>query len=271
MASLGALTIFSTAFQNYYSQELSYILLCSDFFVMSLLLSSRVRKARQAMISSIENRSFVSQLSDLLKEKVMPKAKKLEVFGHLLKDQGMIQLGSNLAQESKRFQNTVLDLESASFNWVSNVESFSLNDFLTTIQQQYQYLASQKAIRFYLDVRIDSEKVELDRRALQHILTNLLSNALRHTKRGYIKLLVTSEGNTKLKIEVIDTGPGVDTNTLQNLFTPFSSSSNSKPGSHGIGLYICQRILSTIGGNILYKCGAGGHFVVAMPFKPVYL
>ncbi len=265
MASLGALTIFSSTFQKYYSQELSYILLCADFFVMSLLLSSRVGRARQAMAVSASNQHFVSQLSELLKDKVMPKAKLLESYGDSLVSQGMKQLGSSLSQEAIRFQNSVRDLEGASFAWTSQLEEANLNSIFNNIRQQFQYLAAKKSLTFQLEVNLPKEDFIVDKRALEHILTNLLSNALRYTEQGYITLKVSLNSQQNLELEVIDTGPGVDANVLPNLFKPFSSVANAKHSSHGLGLYICHKILSSLGGKISYEGGGGGRFLVTVP------
>lgn len=265
MASLGALTIFSSTFQKYYSQELSYILLCADFFVMSLLLSSRVGRAREAMVISAENQHFVSQLSELLKDKVIPKAQLLEFYGESMISQGMKQLGSSLSQEAKRFQHSVQDLEGASFAWTSQLEMTNLNNIFNNIRQQFQYLAAQKSLGFQLDINLPEAEFIIDKRALTHILTNLLSNSIRYTEQGFITLKVSLNSQQNLELEVKDTGPGVDANVLPNLFAPFSSLANAKQSSHGLGLYICHRILTSLGGNICYENGSGGRFRVTLP------
>ena len=266
MASLGALTIFSSAFQEYYSQELSYILLCADFIVMSLLLSTRVGRARQAMSLSLENEKFVSQLSELLRKKVMPKAKLLESYGKALSEQGMTALGQSLTNEAGRFQGAVLDLEGASFNWVSHPERVHLESFFKNIQQQFRYLAAQKGLELSVCLQFPTSEVIIDKRALEHIVINLLNNSIRYTEEGGINLKSSLKGGV-LQLEVSDTGPGVDVNILPNLFKPFSSLANTKQNSHGLGLYICHKVINKLGGTIQYQERAGSTFLVAMPVK----
>lgn len=266
MAVLGALTIFSSLFQDYYSQELSYILLCADFIVMSLLLSSRVGRARESMALSIENERFVGQLSGLLREKVMPKAKLLEGYGNELIHQGMATLGASLSQEAARFQGSVMHLDGGSFKWDSQKEVVLLEDFFQNIQQQFQYLAAQKNLELRLDLHIKVSKTVMDKRALEHVVINLLSNAIRYTDKGQVKLRATLKKGV-LTIEVSDTGPGVSVSVLPNLFKPFSSLANTKHSSHGLGLYICHKVLNSLGGSIRYEQKSGSLFTVLMPVE----
>lgn len=94
---------------------------------------------------------------------------------------------------------------------------------------------------------------------LQQVLSNLISNALKFTKRGKIEVDISLEDSTienaiaKVYFSVKDTGIGIDTNLQQNLFQPFTQADNSTTrqyGGTGLGLTISRRIIELMGGGI---------------------
>jgi signal transduction histidine kinase len=90
----------------------------------------------------------------------------------------------------------------------------------------------------------------LDETYIHRILMNLLSNALKFTRSGYILLLVEFE-NENLVATVKDTGSGVPPSFLPQLFEPFKQAQTrgSQRGT-GLGLSIVKQLLHKMGGNI---------------------
>lgn len=103
---------------------------------------------------------------------------------------------------------------------------------------------------------------------LRQILLNLLSNALKFTERG--TLSVTTEWHDGIaRISVKDTGIGMDETQISRLFTPFEqedSSTTRKYGGTGLGLNICQSLISMMGGNFSVNSerGVGSEFVFSV-------
>lgn len=104
-----------------------------------------------------------------------------------------------------------------------------------------------------------------DEEAMQKVLTNLLSNALKFTPDHgtvsiYVALLKNKTGGGKvLYVCISDTGCGIPENDLNKIFGRFYQSQNQvrypmygQSGS-GIGLYLCQQIVQALGGNIIAK------------------
>lgn len=92
---------------------------------------------------------------------------------------------------------------------------------------------------------------------LRQILINLVSNAIKFTPRGEVRLLIGTDRSTtdqlKVWFEVSDTGIGIPPEKLKTLFKPFSqvdSSTTRRFGGTGIGLYISRRLATLLGGFI---------------------
>jgi two-component system, sensor histidine kinase and response regulator len=92
---------------------------------------------------------------------------------------------------------------------------------------------------------------------LRQVLMNLVSNAVKFTDRGEVTLLATveaeAEDRVQVRVEVRDTGLGVDKETCEKLFKPFSQADTSatrKHGGSGLGLAICRELVVRMGGDI---------------------
>lgn len=96
---------------------------------------------------------------------------------------------------------------------------------------------------------------------ISQILINLLSNAIKFTSRGSVTLKMWCEQDKELlHFEVTDTGIGMDTATLNKLFTPFSQGDDSttrKFGGTGLGLTISKELVSRMGGTITVRSDIG--------------
>ncbi|TNF94371.1 MAG: response regulator, partial [Gammaproteobacteria bacterium] len=88
---------------------------------------------------------------------------------------------------------------------------------------------------------------------LRQVLLNLLSNALKFTTQGGILVCVEMGNKDRLKIQVIDTGIGIEEEKIEKLFDQFvqvDSSTNRKYGGTGLGLAISSRLANLLGGEM---------------------
>lgn len=108
---------------------------------------------------------------------------------------------------------------------------------------------------------------------LQQVMFNLVSNALKFTKDGVIRVKVDARarggGRHRLLIDVSDTGVGMDDVTLAKLFRPFTqadASTNRQYGGTGLGLTISKRLIEAMGGTIKVAStpGKGSVFSVVL-------
>jgi signal transduction histidine kinase/CheY-like chemotaxis protein/HPt (histidine-containing phosphotransfer) domain-containing protein len=122
---------------------------------------------------------------------------------------------------------------------------------------------------------LDVPYIRTDVTRLRQVILNLMSNAVKFTRSGTVTLVVrqavTSEGIV-LRVEVRDTGIGIDAAGKEKLFLPFSqvdASITRKYGGTGLGLTICKEIIERLGGTIGVESqpGSGSTFWFEVPVE----
>ena len=124
---------------------------------------------------------------------------------------------------------------------------------------------AQKGLEFVLDIEPTAPVgYRGDPTRLGQVLMNLLSNAAKFTEKGEIGLGLSVDSTSRpvaaLTFTVHDTGIGMDSQTVSELFTPFKqadSSTTRKYGGTGLGLSICKSLVEAMGGNIEAKSARG--------------
>lgn len=120
--------------------------------------------------------------------------------------------------------------------------------------------------------------VRTDPTRLRQILINLIGNAIKFTEVGTIRIRVHGEATDtperRLRFEVIDTGIGIDSGRLEDLFLPFTqldARTTRKFGGTGLGLTISRRLAEILGGslNATSERGFGSTFVATIRFDSV--
>jgi len=114
--------------------------------------------------------------------------------------------------------------------------------------------AAEKNIR--LEARLDgSGKALLDRELMTHVLTNLVSNALKFTPAGGRVTVRAAAAPDKFRVEVEDTGPGLEPGETKKIFSPYSQGAAAQGhGGTGLGLALARSIIELHKGTI--GCGA---------------
>ena len=105
---------------------------------------------------------------------------------------------------------------------------------------------------------------------LSQVVGNLVNNALKFTKSGFVKLTVEPTDDQWIAFSVADTGIGIPPDKLATIFDAFSQADQSTTrefGGTGLGLAICRRIVHAMGGaiDVSSKPGAGSTFSVRVP------
>jgi signal transduction histidine kinase/CheY-like chemotaxis protein len=117
-----------------------------------------------------------------------------------------------------------------------------------------------------LEVEYDGwipERFRTDPTRLTQILVNLVSNAIKFTETGGVKIRIGWSGRgeqSRIRVEVSDTGIGMDAATVARLFQPFEQGDNSttrKFGGTGLGLAISRQLARMLGGDIDCKSTVG--------------
>lgn len=172
----------------------------------------------------------------------------------------------------------ILTISSIETNQVSlNIEKTDLKDIFDEIQFSYSQQALQKNISLFYKMGLPEQQqiVYADHIKLQHILSNLVSNALKFTLAGIIEYGCRLE-NENLIFYVKDTGIGIDKNYFNKIYDRFyqvDTPPNHRLGGTGLGLSICAEFVKIHNGKIWLESeiGKGSVFYFSIPFKPVHL
>ncbi|KRA62601.1 histidine kinase [Caulobacter sp. Root656] len=171
--------------------------------------------------------------------------------------------------------NDVLDLSKIEAGRLDLVErDFDLASLALSIRESYATQARAKNLDFGVFVApeaLGSWRGDVDR--LRQILGNLVSNALKFTLEGSVSVrFASSDDGAGLRVDVVDTGIGIDAETLPRLFDKFvqaDSSTTRRFGGSGLGLSICNELATLMGGGVHVQSreGQGSTFtvVVTMP------
>lgn len=111
-------------------------------------------------------------------------------------------------------------------------------------------------------------EVTTDRRKLRQVITNLVGNARKFTETGHIEVRATAPTEARVRITVADTGCGISTEHLPNIFELYRQAPDGQAHDGcGIGLYIVRRYLDMLQGHV--ECtsavGIGTTFTVDLP------
>ncbi|WP_372785442.1 ATP-binding protein [Phenylobacterium sp.] len=158
-----------------------------------------------------------------------------------------------------------LELEQAEFD-IAELSRGALGAFAATAQA--------KGLAFELKVERGARGVYRgDSVRVRQILYNLVSNALKFTETGGVKVAVTRKAK-RLVLSVTDTGIGVAPDKLAGLFQKFEqadASTTRRYGGTGLGLAICRDLAELMGGTIRAEStlGAGAAFTVELPLARI--
>jgi len=171
-------------------------------------------------------------------------------------DQGLISQLDIILQSGERLLatiNSILDMAKIEANKMEvNYESIEIISFITTVVKPLKNLAIRKGISLQEVYLTPSIFGKIDKRFLEMILNNLISNAIKYTEEGEISLQVDSVGE-KLLIKIEDTGIGMSKDFLTKLFQPFEQESTGNDrlfDGTGIGLSITKNLIDLLSGTI---------------------
>jgi PAS domain S-box-containing protein len=152
---------------------------------------------------------------------------------------------------------------------------FDLHALLESIEHGYAALAATRSLA--LAMSIDAavpRRVRGDPVRVRQILSNFLSNALKFTEVGSVRVAVTRLADGRIAFEVEDTGPGIDEDAQARLFEPFTqadASTTRRYGGTGLGLSICRELARLMGGEVglASRVGQGSRFWARLPLPTV--
>lgn len=191
--------------------------------------------------------SIIVSLSNLFKENLLSRQNFENIINSITLTSKMIS----------KMINDILSSDKSSTIEIQNLE-ISFNPFITikNVVSTFQILARQKNITLEL-AKTNEEGciVNGNEMILNQVLFNLISNAIKYTDQGQVKIYYSLHKikgiKAELKISVSDTGRGISPSELPNLFKKYyrTNSSYNTSGT-GLGLHITKNLLNQAGGNI---------------------
>lgn len=156
-------------------------------------------------------------------------------------------------------------------------ESFTAEGLANSIRDSYLGMARNKGIE--IDLRIGSggeKKRATDRIRVQQALSNLVRNAIIHSRATVISIAYREEGSPEEPVaiwRVWDNGRNIPPDLVEKLFQPFSRDRND-PGradGSGLGLYIARSSIQLLGGDLAYvaRTNTGAEFRIQLPVRAV--
>jgi len=172
--------------------------------------------------------------------------------------------------------NGILDLskvESGKFEL--HIETVRLNSLISEVEDTIEPLKHQNNNSLQINNSCKINNLTTDYYKIRQILINILSNALKFTNHGTVKLdisLRVKNGTQQLKFCISDTGIGMTEEQIESLYKPFKqadSSTTKEYGGTGLGLTISKHFIDLLGGKIEIKSTPleGSTFTILLPLN----
>ncbi|MBE9228417.1 sensor histidine kinase [Phormidium sp. LEGE 05292] len=171
-----------------------------------------------------------------------------------------------------RLINDALELSSCDAGKIQlNLACIDVKQVIKDVVATIEPLAKAKDLQLKIECDRAPNQIETDIFRLQQILTNLLSNAVRYTDRGFIQLECLNDADNRWSIIISDTGIGIPQKDLTRIFEPFTRASSNPhrrdEQSTGLGLAIVARLIKILQGEIkvVSQLGIGSTFTITFP------
>jgi PAS domain S-box-containing protein len=154
-------------------------------------------------------------------------------------------------------------------------QPFEPVELLQALRRAYAALAQARGLTLTLEPGEGlAGQVLGDALRVRQILGNYLSNALKFSAQGSVRLLARRLDDTRVRFEVHDSGPGIEEAVQQRLFEPFTQADESTTrrfGGTGLGLSICRELAHMMKGEVgvISRPGTGSCFWAELPLPPL--
>lgn len=152
--------------------------------------------------------------------------------------------------------------------------AFAVGNLLHSVRDIVQPIAEEKGLEVRLTPAGAEHRVGHPA-ALGRVLLNLVTNALKCTDVGFVEITAQDLSPTRMEFSVRDSGPGVPDDVIASLFQPFDPLKIARSrsfSSSGLGLAICRRLVTTMGGDLRVKSaperGSCFYFQLELPADP---
>lgn len=259
--------------------------------IIIIFVLSRERRRFKALVSELKAAQVKSEIANRTKDRFLANISHdlrtplnaIMGFSQMMKDQLLgkmdnikyLEYSGDINDSSKyllHLVNDLLDISALqSGNRSLEPEPIEIKALAHSCWRQLSRDAADKDISLQLDITEDYPLITADRLAVQQILTNLYSNAIKFGKRrGRIQVKASLASNQHV-IEVIDDGIGISDKSIEAIFQPFvrggTNPYHRDVEGTGLGLSIIKALVELHGGEISVssKVGKGTTFTIQLP------
>jgi signal transduction histidine kinase len=194
--------------------------------------------------------------------------------GKTRSDEEIRQIGyiRKAAEEMREMVNDLLDLAKVEAGKLTVTPSeFGLDFVFGALRGIFRPLIQSEDVVLFFDDTSAVPAIYSDEAKVSQILRNFLSNAIKFTEHGEVRVWAVLDGN-RVRISVRDTGIGIDAKHLNHIFDEFSQIDNPlqrKVRGTGLGLPLCRRLAELLGGHVEVssEVGTGSTFTLVLPQK----
>ncbi len=153
----------------------------------------------------------------------------------------------------------------------ASAEEIDIKELAHELHKKYSDEAKQKNIHLNLDLSAKIDHVFESRLYLEELLQNLITNAIKYTKKGSVTIIVKQK-NDVINLAIKDSGIGISKSDQQKVFGKFYRSEDYRTresSGTGLGLYVAQKLAHKIGTKIILKSrlNFGSTFSISLPAK----
>ncbi len=262
-------------FQSYTQQRLAELERLQNQLTLNNQELTRLVRANQDNLSFLAHElknplTSIIGYSDLFLRQQRKRTEEKDTHGNLEHIDRVLRNGRLLL----RLINDVLEISRYEAGTMKlKLQPTNVRELINNVYEMLEPLASGKDLQMVVDCDRAPVSVFTDSLRLQQIVTNLISNAIRYTESGTIKIRCTQLGNNLWAIAVTDTGIGIKPEDQARIFDPYyrvgSSNQSYLPDSTGLGLAIVLRLVKLLQGEIdvVSQVGVGSTFTVTLPLE----
>lgn len=178
---------------------------------------------------------------------------------------------STAARELSDMVNDLLDLAKIEAGRISISPAwFDMFDLFSALRGMFRPIVDTTAVDLILEEPVGLPKLYTDDKKLAQILRNFISNSLKFTQRGEVRVSARLENEREVRFAVSDTGIGIPAELHAALFEDFvqvDSPLQKRLRGTGLGLSLCKRFAELLGGRVGLESepGVGSTFYVVIP------
>jgi signal transduction histidine kinase len=152
-----------------------------------------------------------------------------------------------------------------------DLRDISVSQFMDQLRGQVPRSWRKSTVELHWRIEPGLRHIRTDPTKLQILLRNLIHNAMKFTHQGMVNVSVAAQpGMDRLTFVVQDSGVGIKSENLSDIFEMFRQAPNgdATPGGVGLGLYIVKRLAAVLGAEIEVSSapGRGATFRIHLPF-----